>query len=99
MLKLISAVMAAAAIAGVLTLLSATSARLDAGPLAKPEEAALKACTERPWPYFNCIGTPLGNPRIRLLATDQLTPSAGMLGGSVSDARSILLKGSQIQDW
>jgi hypothetical protein len=57
MLKLISAVMAAAAIAGVLTLLSATSARLDAGPLAKPEEAALKACTERPWPYFNCIGS------------------------------------------
>jgi hypothetical protein len=100
MLKLISAVMAAAAIAGVLTLLSATSARLDAGPLAKPEEAALKACTERPWPYFNnCIGTPHGNPRIRLLTTEQLTPSAGMLGGSVSDARSILLKGSQIQDW
>jgi hypothetical protein len=41
MLKLISAVMAAAAIAGVLTLLSATSARLDAGPLAKPAAAAL----------------------------------------------------------
>ena len=74
MLKLISAVMAAAAIAGVLTLLSATSARLDAGPLAKPAEAALKACTQQPWPYLNCIGAPLGNPRIRLVTTDRLTP-------------------------
>ena len=43
MLKFIGAVMAAAAIAGVLTLLSATSNRLDARPLAKPEAAALKA--------------------------------------------------------
>ena len=43
MLKFISAVMAAAAIAGVLTLLSATSTRLDARPLATPEAAALKA--------------------------------------------------------
>ena len=43
MLKFISAVMAAAAFAGMLTLLSATSTRLDARPLAKPEAAALKA--------------------------------------------------------
>ena len=43
MLKFISAVMAAAAIAGGLTLLSATSTRLDARPLAKPEATALKA--------------------------------------------------------
>jgi hypothetical protein len=43
MLKLISAVLAAATIAGVLTLLSATSTRLDAKPLAKPEATALKA--------------------------------------------------------
>ena len=74
MLKSITAVMAAAAIAGVLTLLSAPSARLDAGPLAKPAEAALKACTQQPWPYLNCVGTPLGNPRIRLVTTDRLTP-------------------------
>jgi hypothetical protein len=74
MLKSITAVMAAAAIAGVLTLLSASSARLDAGPLAKPAEAALKACTQQPWPYLNCVGTPLGNPRIRLVTTDRLTP-------------------------
>ena len=74
MRKTISAVMAAAAIAGMLTLLSATNAPLDAGPLAKPAEAALKACTQRPWPYLNCVGTPLGNPRIRLVTIDRLTP-------------------------
>ena len=74
MRKTISAVMAAAAVAGMLTLLSATNAPLDAGPLAKPAEAALKACTQRPWPYLNCVGTPLGNPRIRLVTIDRLTP-------------------------
>jgi hypothetical protein len=74
MVKSVSAVLAAAAIAGVLTLLSATNARLDAGPLAKPQEAALKACTQRPWPYLNCVGTPLGNPRIRLVTIDRPTP-------------------------
>jgi hypothetical protein len=72
MLKSITAIMAAAAIAGFLT--SASSARLDAGPLAEPAEAALKACTHQPWPYLNCVGTPLGNPRIRLVALDRLTP-------------------------
>ena len=35
-------------------------------------EAALKACTQQPWPYLNCVGTPLGNPRIRLVTTDRL---------------------------
>jgi hypothetical protein len=43
MLKLISAITAAATIASVVTLLSATSTRLDADPIAKPAEAALKA--------------------------------------------------------
>jgi hypothetical protein len=74
MLKSITAVMSAAAVAGLLTLLSAPSAPLDAGPLAKPAEAALKACTQQPWPYLNCVGTPLGNPRIRLVTTDRPTP-------------------------
>ena len=74
MRKSINAIMAAAAVAGMLTLLSATDARLNAGPLAKPAEAALKACTQRPWPYLNCVGTPLGNPRIRLVIIDRLTP-------------------------
>jgi hypothetical protein len=74
MLKSIIAIMAAAATAAALTLLSAASDRLDAGPLAKPAEEALKACTQLPWPYLYCVGTPLGNPRIRLLTTDRLNP-------------------------
>jgi hypothetical protein len=65
MLKSIAAVLAAAAIAGVLT--SATSARLDAGPLPEATETALKACTQAPWPYLNCVGTPIGNPHVRLI--------------------------------
>lgn len=69
MLKSIAAVLAAAAIAGVLT--SATSARLDAGPLPAPVETALKACTQAPWPYLNCVGTPLGNPRVRLIVAER----------------------------
>ena len=74
MLKSLTAVMAAAAIAGVLTLLFAPSAPVDAGQLAKPAEAALKACTQQAWPYLNCVGTPLGNPRIRLVTTDRVAP-------------------------
>lgn len=74
MLKSIIAVMVAATIAGVLTLLSAANGPLDAGPLEKPAEDALKACVRQPWPYLNCVGTPLGNPRIRLVTSDRLSP-------------------------
>ena len=99
MLKFMGAVLTAAAFAGLLTLLSApTSARLEASSLAEPKEASLQPCTDRPWPYLNCIGSPLGNPHIRLLTTDHLTTSAVIVRGSVSDAR-ILLETSQIQDW
>jgi len=73
MLKFISAVLAAAAIAGALTFLTAVSDRLDAGPLPEPKEAALEACTQRPWPYLNCIDTPIGNSGIRLITTDRVT--------------------------
>lgn len=72
MLKTATAVMAAAIIAAAITLLSAPSAPVDAGPLAKPAEAALKDCTQRAWPYLNCVGTPFGNPRIRLVASERL---------------------------
>jgi hypothetical protein len=72
MLKLISAIMSAAAIAGTITLLTAASAPVDAGPLAKPAEAALNACVDQPWPYLHCVGTEFGNPRIRLVATNRL---------------------------
>jgi hypothetical protein len=74
MSKSITAILVAAAIAGALTLLSAANAPLDAGPLAKPAAAAMKACNERPWPYLHCVGTPFGNPRIRLVTTDRLAP-------------------------
>lgn len=73
MLKIVSAIVSAAAIAAALTLFSAPGA-VDAGPLAKPAEAALKACIQRPWPYLNCVGTSVGNPRIRLVTTDRLAP-------------------------
>ena len=72
MVKLVYAVAAAAAVAGFLTFLTSASGRLDAGPLSASTEAVLKDCAQRPWPYLNCVGTPLGNPRIRLVATDRL---------------------------
>ena len=72
MLKTTTAVMVAAAIAAAFTVLSAPTAHVDAGPLAKPAETALLACTQRSWPYLNCVGTPFGNPRIRLVSTDRI---------------------------
>lgn len=74
MLKTLSAILTAAAIAAVLTISFAPTSPVDAGPLAQPDEAALKSCTQRPWPYLNCVGTPLGNRKIRLVTTDRLTP-------------------------
>ena len=71
MLKSTTAVMIAAAIAAAFTILSAP-APVDAGPLAKPAETALKACTQRAWPYLNCVGTEFGNPRIRLVSVERL---------------------------
>ena len=98
-LKFLGAVMAAAAFAGALTVLSATtSAQHDASPPAMPEETSVKACADRPWPYLTCIGSSLENPHIQLLTTERLTPAAGNLRGPVSDIQ-ILLENSQIQDW
>ena len=73
MLKSITAIIVAATIAADVTVLSAPTAHVDAGPLVKSAEADLIACTHRPWPYLNCVGTPLGNPHIRLVTTDHLT--------------------------
>ena len=50
MLKIVSAVLSAAAIAAVITIFLAPSGPVDAGPLAHHEEVALKSCTQRPWP-------------------------------------------------
>ena len=97
MFKLLSALVAAAGIAGVLTLLpGATSTRLSASPPAKSEQVPLETCADRPWPYLRCIGSPSEESSLQLLTTDRFTPSASML--RVSDAQ-ILLEKSQIQDW
>jgi hypothetical protein len=73
MLKfIVSAVLAAAAIAGAFTILTAASDRLDAGPLPEPVQTTLHTCTQQPWPYLNCVGTSLGNPHIRLITVERL---------------------------
>jgi hypothetical protein len=72
MFRLTNIVVAATAIAAVVTFLTSTSAPLDAGPLAEPARTTLKNCTQRPWPYLNCVGTDIGDRRIRLVTTDHL---------------------------
>jgi hypothetical protein len=32
----------------------------------------MRTCAERPWPYLRCVGTPFGNPHVRLVSTDRL---------------------------
>ena len=55
------------------TVLSApTGGPVTADPLPPKTEAALKSCTQRAWPYNNCVGTAVGNPKIRLVTTDKL---------------------------
>ena len=70
--KFTHALIAAAAVAAVVTVLTGSSSRLDAGPIAEPARPVLQTCTQRPWPYLNCVGTSVGNPRIRLVTTDHL---------------------------
>jgi hypothetical protein len=74
MLKPLNSIMAGALIAAAVTVLSIPTAKLAAGPLPVAASASMYACAERPWPYLNCVGTPFGNPRIRLVTTDHLTP-------------------------
>jgi hypothetical protein len=72
MLRVVNAIIAAAAIAAAVTFLTNNGGRVVAGPLDKPAQAALHQCTDRPWPYLNCVGTALGNPQIRLVTTERL---------------------------
>ncbi|MDO9413623.1 MAG: hypothetical protein Q7T81_13720 [Pseudolabrys sp.] len=65
--KVTQAVIVAAIIAAIITLLTGTSDPLVASPVAATEHAAMKACTQQPWPYLNCVGTPYGNPKVRLI--------------------------------
>lgn len=73
MLKTLSAIATAAAVAAVMTISMSPSSPVDAGPLVQQDEAVLKTCTQRPWPYLNCVGTSMGNQKIRLVTTDRLT--------------------------
>jgi hypothetical protein len=72
MLKSVSAILAAAFVAAILTSLTAPSAPVTAGPMHAGKTGAIQACVERPWPYLNCVGTPYGNPQVRLVTTDHL---------------------------
>ncbi|HEY5379622.1 MAG TPA: hypothetical protein VIJ78_08800 [Pseudolabrys sp.] len=70
MLKTITTVMVAAAIAATVTVLSAPATQVNATPVASA--APMTACTQRAWPYLGCVGTPYGSPHIRLVSTDRL---------------------------
>jgi len=70
--KLMTAVMAAAFIAAAITVLSAPAAHVDASPRPVAEAVQMQACAQRPWPNLRCVGTPFGNPRIRLVSADRL---------------------------
>jgi hypothetical protein len=72
MKKSLSAVLAAAAIAAVITLLSSPSETVTAGPVPQAAADAMHACADRPWPYLRCVGTKYGDPNIRLVTTDRL---------------------------
>jgi hypothetical protein len=72
MLKSLTAIMAAAAAAATVTLLSAPTAQVTAGPMPAAASAPMQACAQRAWPYNNCVGTPYGKPNVRLVTTDRL---------------------------
>lgn len=72
MLKSTTAVMLAATIAAAVTVLSAPSAQVGASPLPQAQAAPMTECAQRAWPYLRCVGTPYGNPHIRLVSTDRL---------------------------
>jgi len=70
MLKAIAAILGAAAIAAIITVISAPIGDVAASPLPQPTADATAACKQNPWPYTNCVGTEFGNPRIRLIRID-----------------------------
>ena len=72
MFKTFTAIMVAATVAAVVTVLSAPTAQVDASPLATSESEPMNACAQRAWPYLRCVGTAFGNPHIRLVTTDRL---------------------------
>ena len=67
MFKVTNAIVASAIIAAIITVLTSSSDRLDASPMPEQAQSEMKACTQQPWPYLNCVGTPYGNPNIRVI--------------------------------
>ncbi|MGN6572948.1 MAG: hypothetical protein ACTHLO_16190 [Pseudolabrys sp.] len=70
--KPMAMVIYAAAIAALATLFSVGGNEVSAGPLGASQAAAIKSCTERPWPYNTCVGTALGKRNVRLITIDRL---------------------------
>jgi hypothetical protein len=80
-MKSLTAVLAAAAVAALVTLLSAPAEKVAAGPMPAATAAAMHACAARAWPYLDCVGTRFGNPHIRLVTTDRLSPDMPLTRG------------------
>jgi len=72
MLKTTTAVMVAAVVAAVITVLSSPATNVNASPLPQAAAEPMHACAQRAWPYLRCVGTAFGNPHIRLVSTDRL---------------------------
>jgi hypothetical protein len=66
------AIVATVFIAAAIIVLSAQTAHVDASPRPVAEAAQLLSSARRPWPYLRRVGTPFGNPQLRLVSTDQL---------------------------
>ena len=65
-------VLYAAAIAALVTLFSVSGNAVSAGPLGATQAAAIKSCTDRPWPYNTCVDSGFSKRKIRLVTTDRL---------------------------
>jgi hypothetical protein len=73
-LKMLTAVVTAAAIAALVTFPMSPDTPVEAGPVAKPIETAMMASVDPPWPYLHREGASLGNAQVRLITTDKLSP-------------------------
>jgi hypothetical protein len=73
-----TAVIFAAAVAALITLLSAPSNEVRAMPVPMPlpwpqtAPVAIVECAPVAWPYHRCDGTRFGNPNARLVTTDRI---------------------------
>jgi hypothetical protein len=73
-LKMLAAVMTAAAVAALVTFFIPPGMPVEANPVAKPVETAMMVSVNQPWPYLHGVGTPPGNAHVRLITTDKFAP-------------------------